>query len=251
MTRIATHKPNAALNVPKPSLPPKGKPVKQAFVNPGRPNVELIKHHRQNLEVARNLKSNIQGVLKLVRFGPPLGKGETPRMGKNGEMVAPNGDPLIRVKLSDGNGVLGASQYALVNPKTNEFYLQTNGGGFKHPTTYNGPVSLPPGSRFQGDKFTPADLKRFEQLANAPKPTGPLSLKDVLKKLEAGEIEFGAQKPANAGSEKILKSEHPFTYYVVTLKDDPTHVVIKKVGTGGFVPAQPGDGSYSEPIAIS
>lgn len=250
MTRIAANKPNAALNVPRPSLPPKGKPVKQPFVNPGRPNVELIKHHRHNLEVARNLKGNIQDVLARVRFGPPLGKGQTPYVGKNGQLVAPNGDPLIRVKLSDGNGVPGSSQYALVNPKSNEFYLQTNGGGFTHPTSYNGPVSLPKGSRFHGDKFTPADLKRFEQLANAQKPTAPLSLKDVLKKLEAGAIEFGAEKPTNAGTEKILKSEHPFTYYVVTLKDDPKHVVIKKVLTGGFVPAKPGDGSYSEPIAI-
>ncbi len=34
-------------------------------------------------------------------------------------MTAPNGDPLIRVRLDDGKGILGSSQYALVNPKTN------------------------------------------------------------------------------------------------------------------------------------
>ena len=248
MTRIAADKPSAIRHVPKPELPPRSKlkDIGKGLQELGKkPPLAEIKRHFHNQQVARGLKENIQDTLKLVRFGAPLNKAESPRAGKNGQMTAPNGDPLIRVKLNDGSGVAGASQYALVNPKTNEFYLQTNGGGFMHPTTYNGPVSLPKDSRFQGSKFTPADIRSFETLANAPKkPT----LGDVLKNLN--ELEFNSKKPANAGTEKLLKSEHPFSYYVVTLKGDPKHVVIKKVLTGGFVPAQPGDGSYSEPIAI-
>ena len=82
-----------------------------------------------------------------------LSKADSPRQGPNGQMVAPNGDPLIRVKLSDGP-VAGQRQYALVDPQTNEFYVQNNAGGFAHPTTYNGPLSLPPQARFEGSKFT-------------------------------------------------------------------------------------------------
>jgi hypothetical protein len=47
-----------------------------------------------------------------------------------------------------------------------------------------------------------------------------------------------------------VKSEHPFTYYAITLKGDPKHVIFKKVLTGGFVPAGPNDGAYSQPVAI-
>ena len=43
---------------------------------------------------------------------------------------------------------------------------------------------------------------------------------------------------------------HPFTYYAITLKDDPKHIIIKKVLTGGIRAPLPGEGSYSQPIAI-
>lgn len=225
------------------SLPPKH-PQHPPRCPPGLPGLEQLKHLRHNEHAARNLKGAIQDKLKLVRFGAPLSKAESPRMGPNGQMVAPNGNPLIRVKLSEGS-VLGESQYALVDPKTNQFYVQNNAGGFAHPTTYNGPLSLPPEARFEGKKFTPADLKRFERLANTPsKFPFPMDLASL-------KYDQPAPKASEIASEKLLKSEHPFTYYAVTLKDDPKHVIIKKVLTGGFVPAQPGDGSYSAPIAIN
>lgn len=219
---------------------------------PIKPGLDEVRRHAHNLKVAKGLKDSIREQLKVVRFGQPLGKAESPRQGKNGQMVAPNGDPLVRVRLTpDGRHIPGSGQYALVNPKTNEYYVQTNSGGFTHPTTYHGPLSLPKGSRFLPEKkFTAADMRQFEAAANAPewvKPA-PLSLKDVIGKLN--ELEYGQPRPKNAGSEKMIKSEHPFTYYAVTLKGDPNHIVIKKVLTGGFVPAQPGDGTYSEPIAI-
>ena len=219
-----------------------------------KPPLGEIKRHIHNMNVAKGLKGTIQDQLKLVRFGAPLGKADAPRPGKNGELVAPNGDPLIRVKLSGDTGIIGASQYALVNPRTNEYYVQTNGGGFAHPTTYNGPLSLPKGSRFQGDKFTPADIKSFEKLANAPTLVKPPTLKDLVKAFDTFEsqLKFGqpAPDPKNVLSETVIKSQHPFTYYAVRLKDDPNHVVIKQVLTGGFVPAQPGSGTYSQPIPV-
>jgi hypothetical protein len=246
--RIAP-KPPAAPS-PKLDLPTlKGKKL-PPVIGKKPPGLEQIKRFAHNLNVAKGLKSAIQDQLKLVRFGQPLNKAESPRPGKNGQMTAPNGDPLIRVKLSDGNGIPGAGQYALVNPKTNEFYVQTNGGGFAHPTSYNGPLSLPAGSRFEGDKFTPADLKTFETNANNPPAKAP-SLKDLQKKLEGLMYGQPGPDPKNIAKETVIKSQHPFTYYAVTLKDDPTHVIIKKVLTGGIVAAKPGDGTYTAPIEIS
>ena len=214
----------------------------------GKPGLEQIKRLFHNENAARHVKGAIQDTLKLVKFAGPLSKADSPRQGPNGQRVAPNGDPLIRVKLSDGP-VLGQSQYALVDPQTNEFYVQNNAGGFAHPTSYNGPLSLPPQARFEGSKFTPADLKRFETIANA---LTKIPLPKDLAQLITPKLQFDqpAPKPENIASETPIKSEHPFTYYAVVLKDDPTHVIIKKVLTGGFVPAQPGDGSYSSPISL-
>jgi hypothetical protein len=253
MTRIAPNSPAAQRFVKnlEAQKPKKTKEQQlQQVIGKKPPGLEQIKRFAHNLNVSKGLKGAIQDQLKLVRFGQPLNKADSPRTGKNGQMTAPNGDPLIRVKLSDSNGISGSSQYALVNPKTNEYYVQTNGGGFARPTTYNGPLSLPQGSRFQGDKFTPADLKTFEAHANKP-PTLPPTLKELQKKLEGLEYGHPAPDPKNVLKETVIKSQHPFTYYAVTLKGDPNHVVIKKVLTGGFVPAKPGDGTYTAPIEIS
>ena len=76
----------------------------------GKPGLEQIKRLVHNESAARNVKGAIQDTLKLVKFAGPLSKADSPRQGPNGQM-APNGDPLIRVKLSDGP-VLGQSQYA-------------------------------------------------------------------------------------------------------------------------------------------
>jgi hypothetical protein len=238
-----------------PQFPPKTIKPPIPRCPPIMPGLDEVRRHAHNLKVAGGLKEGIREQLKAVRLGQPLNKAESPRPGKNGQMVAPNGDPLVRVKLTpDGRSIPGSGQYALVNPKTNEYYLQTNAGGFTHPTTYHGPLSLPKGSRFLPEKkFTAADMRQFEAAANKPdfvkpSPDKPVTLKDLIGRLN--ELDYGQSKPKNAGAEKMIKSEHPFTYYAVTLKGDPNHIVIKKVLTGGFVPAQPGDGTYSEPIAI-
>ncbi len=205
-----------------------------------------------DLATARGLKDAVTAVLSLVRLGKPIAEKDEPRAGPGGRYTAPNGDPLIRVKLNDGSGVPGSSEYALVNPKTNQFYKEDNVGGFMHPTNYYGPMSLPKGTRFEGKHFSEADLKKLEKVANAPKLVRNSPAAAALKALAAGTLDFSnsAPRPGDILSSKVIKSEHPFTYTAIVLKSDPEHVIVKKVLTGGFVPAGPNDGSYSQPIAI-
>lgn len=228
-----------------------GRKLRDALERPTAipPSLEKLTRAIRNQNAARNVKGAVLEVLKQVRFGQPLSKAESPRVGANGQMVAPNGDPLIRVKLSEGL-ISGQGQYALVNPKTNEFYVQNSQGGIRHNTTYNGPLSLPPKARFEGTKFSAAELKSLQKAA----AEGPLHLEPVkptaFPGLDRMVFDQPAPKPGDILSERPLKSEHPFSYYAITLKNDPTHVIIKKVLTGGIVPARPGDGSYSAPISI-
>lgn len=208
----------------------------------------------RDLITATKLKGAITDVLSTVRLGKPLAEKDEPKPGPNGRYTAPNGDPLIRVKLQGSSGVAGSSEYALVNPKTNEFYKEDNHGGFMHPTSYYGPMSLPKGTRFVGKKFTEAQLQQLEKAANKGFP-GPIrrDLGAVLEAhLKAGDLDFSNKAPKKEDilSEKVVKHEHPFTYTAIILKDDPDHVIYKKVLTGGFVPAGPNDGSYSQPVAI-
>ncbi len=231
-----------------------------------------------NFSAAKHVKGAVQDVLKMVRFAGPLPADQAPHLGPNGKMVAPNGHELIRVRLDDGKGpISGQSQYALVDPQTNEFYVQNNAGGFLHPTTYNGPLSLPPSARFEGAPFSPAELHNFEQIANgkpAPVPHLPLPKPPLVpglptfpfpqlpglnrfkltleRHLKAGDLEFNhaAPKPADIRSQTVIKTEHPYTYTAVVLKSDPTHVIIKRELTGGIVMSKPGSETYSQPISV-
>lgn len=82
-------------------------------------------------------------------------------------------------------------------------------------------------------------------------PTAAALTASVERHLKAGDLEFGAKAPKK---EDILTQtsvhKHPFTYTAIVLKNDPTRMVVKKVLTGGFVPARPGDGTYSKPVSI-
>ncbi|MBL8910623.1 MAG: hypothetical protein JNM17_07970 [Archangium sp.] len=208
-----------------------------------------------NAYVASHLKETTTKLFDGVFFRCPLPPSASPRPGPDGRWVAPNGDPLIRVNVSaDGRRIPGSGTYMLVNPKTNEVYREQDSGGFINHRTFTGPLKLPVGQRFQGKTFSEAQLRQFERLANRDAPIirrPPLG--EVLERhLKLGDLEFGqkAPRPEDIAKQVVVKSEHPFTYYAITLKDDPNHVIFKKVLTGGFVPAGPNDGTYSQPVAI-
>ena len=98
-------------------------------------------------------------------------------------------------------------------------------------------------------KHVKADLAR---LRPTTKPPSVSQLNAVIERSLAAGIEFNGKAPKK---EAILAetsiNKRPFSYTAIVLKSDPTHVIIKKVLTGGIVAAQPGDGSYSKPIPLS
>jgi predicted RNase H-like nuclease (RuvC/YqgF family) len=98
-------------------------------------------------------------------------------------------------------------------------------------------------------KQVKADLAR---LRPASKPPTSAELTAVIEKnLKSGTLEFNGKAPKK---EDILTqtevNKRPFSYTAIVLKSDPNHVIIKKVLTGGFVPARPGDGSFSQPVPL-
>ena len=255
-------KPRSAARPPKKPLPLKKEiPLKKqsprqaakAFREDALASGHLAKQY--DLRVAGKLKAAVEEVLARVKFGKPLEAADAPRPGPDGHLVAPNGDPLIRVKLNDG-AETGSSQYALVSPKTNQFYKEDNLGHPVHVTNLYGPLSLPRGSQLGEKKHNRDELRQLEGAANAGLKTKSLSKPALLvalgKLIKQGPQAFDGQATTKADtlSETVLKKEHPFTYTALVRKDDPTRVIIKKVMTGGFVPAGPDDGEYSQPFIL-
>lgn len=217
--------------------------------------------------VARGLKGAIASQLERVRLGKPLSPADAPKQGIDGNWYAPNGNRLMEVKLSESRS---GSSTALVDPLTNQYYVKGEHYLSKTPTMH-GPLALPKDAQFVDQEFTAKEFERLEQAANHPGqsplspplfpqgpqhplphfpglPTSPGERKIIEKLLGTSSFDAPAPKPSDIVSETPLKQEHPFSYTLLRLKDD--RVVIKKVLTGGFVPAKPGDGSYSQPIAL-
>ena len=96
-------------------------------------------------------------------------------------------------------------------------------------------------------KQVKADLARLRPATKAPTSA---ELTAVIEK-NFKTLEFNGKAPKK---EDILTqtevNKRPFSYTAIVLKSDPNHVIIKKVLTGGFVPARPGDGSYSQPVPL-
>lgn len=86
----------------------------------------------------------------------------------------------------------------------------------------------------------------------AKPPTAAALTAVVERHLKAGDLEYGAKAPKKSDIlTETTVHKRPFSYTAIVLKSDPKHVIIKKVLTGGFVPPQPGDGSYSKPVPLS
>jgi hypothetical protein len=238
---------------------PAPKPIKKHQVEQdARDEVQAHRQlgQRNDLKVASNLKAVTLEVLGRVRFGKPLSATQAPRPAADGKMLAPNGDPLVRVKLADGPDS-GSSQYVLISPKTNQFYKEDNVGGLAHTTNFFGPISLPRGAQFSEKKHSADDLEQFERAArhssgNKPLYSKPALLAELAKLMKRGDVAFDGQAMPKADvlSETVIKKDHPYTYLALVSKEDPRRITIKKVMTGGFVPAGPDDGSYSQPFTL-
>jgi hypothetical protein len=210
------------------------------------PAVKELAERVHDLKVARGLRGAIQEQLSTVRLGEP------------------NGNPLIEVKLETGRPF---SRSALVDPLTNTYYVQSTTVGIRTTHAAHGPLSLPKGSQFKDQEFTRGELEQLEKAANAPKrsfpglpklpappdfpqlpgrPLDPGVIKALEKQLRGLDYGGKAPKPSDVVRETPLRSEHPFSYSAIELKNGD--IVIKRVLTGGFVPAKPGDGDYSAPI---
>jgi hypothetical protein len=68
------------------------------------------------------------------------------------------------------------------------------------------------------------------------------------KRIEGGQVVFDqrAPKKADVAREFTVRNVRPFTYTALEMKNGD--IVLKKVLTGGFVPARPGDGTFSKPM---
>ena len=217
------------------------------------------KHHLNpdDLKTAAKLKSGINEVLMRVRFGLPLKAGEAPQRGRETGWTAPNGAKLIPVQLSNPPPPGSAdfpNNFALVNPKTNEFYAMQS-GGFTGATLAHGPLALPANLKFKTRNMTAADMAKIEAAANHA-DTKPGKLPSKTKILNAlGTYEFhklvkygNTAPPASsvAGQVKLKSDNHPdgYTYTALVLKSDPNKVVIQR--SGGFA----GLTQYSQPLNI-
>ena len=74
----------------------------------------------------------------------------------------------------------------------------------------------------------------------------------IERALKSGTLEYGAKAPKAADIlTQTTVHKRPFSYTAIVLKSDPNNMIIKKVLTGGFAPARPGDGSYSKPVPVN
>lgn len=218
------------------------------------------KHHLNpdDLKTASKLKPAINEMMTKVRTGPPLSPELAPHQGRESGWTAPNGDKLIPVQLSNPPPPGSAdfpNNFALVNPKTNEFFSMTS-GGITGRTFAFGPMSLPDGLKFKTKNMTAADRAKIEDAANHP-ATRPIKLpsKDkILGALGAYEfhkmVKYGPTGPTDKnilGKVKLKTENHPdgYTFTALVLKTDPNKVVIQR--TGGLA----GLTQYSQPLDLT
>ena len=153
----------------------------------GAANAVTSKHllNPADVKIAAKLKPAINQVLTTVRFGKALSDAQAPHRGRESGWDAPNGNKLFEVVLSAPPPPGSAdfpTQFALVDPKTNQFFEVTAGGitgrAFAH-----GPLALPANLKFKTKTFNAADLVKLEAAANKADekpPTAKLPTKATL-----------------------------------------------------------------------
>ena len=228
-----------------------GRPVIAINPAPVRPGVSAA-----DKKAATGLKANIKEVLMRVRFGQPLAAKDAPRRDAAGRWVAPNGNKLIRVQLSEKPPAGSAdmqSHFALVDPKTNNFYSMT-AGGISGRTFAHGPVALS-APKFTGKSYSWADIKTLADIANKPAVKIPTA-KQMANAMGAYEfhklLKWSIKAPPESQILKrvVIRDDSPFDGHKFTglvLKSDPNKFIIERTGGGraGGVP------TYSQPIDVT
>jgi hypothetical protein len=140
--------------------------VRHIPVDPG----QLLGRERTTLDFgdrvnAANLSQELSSPTNALRlaFGE---QSETIRRDKDGTYRGPEGQPLVEVKLEDGNT-------AFVDPNTNQFYLSDGQPGLFGTVQALPAQDLPPGSRFSNSHFSDADVKELSRIAKDGSVFGP------------------------------------------------------------------------------
>lgn len=209
-----------------------------------------------DLKTAAKLKEGINEQLARIRLGQPLPQNKMPQAGRDGVWHAPNGDRLFSVSLSKpppGSADFPTT-YALVNPKTNEFYKMQS-GGFTGATFAHGPLALPHHLELKSKALSPTDFKKLEAAANGeggkPRVPGRSTIDAALGGyLFHGMLKFGAKAPAESTIlTKVALRKDPFpdgyAYTGLVLKSDPNKVIIQR--SGGLA----GMTTWSQPIDVT
>ncbi len=221
-------------------------------IHPARPGVS-----KADLAVAAQLKETISDFRLTHKLGPTL-KGSLAPVKQGNRYIAADGDPLISVGIYKAPSSVDLPRIdALVDPRTNQFYIKQTGAQFGTADAISGPYVLPASVRFTGKRFTATDLRTLEKAAK-PAETKPTPVKAPTAREIEGAIgayrfhnmlNFSAKAPSGAIASKIaLKGDkHPdgFNYTALVLKSDPRKVVIQR--TGGFA----GTTSYSNVIDLN
>jgi hypothetical protein len=194
-----------------------------------------------DLKTAAKLKEGINEQLSRVRLGQPLPEAKMPQQGRDGVWHAPSGDRLFSVSLSKpppGSADFPTT-YALVNPRTNEFFKMQS-GGFTGATFAHGPLALPNPLHFKTRSLGPVDFKKLEAAANheGSKPRVP-TRSTIDAALGAymfhGMLKFGSKAPADSTIlTRVSLRKDPFpdgyAYSGLVLKSDPNKVIIQRSG---------------------
>lgn len=136
--------------------------VERLSNRPVEPGVTLKQADRK---AARGWSDSLSGNGRLLD-SPKTPNAQLTR-GQDGIMRGPEGEPLVQVKLRDGNT-------AYVDPNTNQYYLQGQRFGcFGSNTVTKGPFSLPPGAQVSNSHFSDADVRALQREANPPRIVWP------------------------------------------------------------------------------